>query len=130
MKRAIDGPGLSEPGSPYSPAIIAGNFVFVSGQASIDLATHEVHGDDIAAQTEGTIRNLERVLHAAGCTLNDVIKINAYLADINDFGSFSKAYCRLFAEPRPARTTVGAALPGILLEIDCIAQIPEKGRSL
>ncbi|MCB9992119.1 MAG: RidA family protein [Hyphomicrobiaceae bacterium] len=126
MRLAVDGPGLSEPGAPYSPAIIAGGFVFVSGQASIDPMTHEVFGNDIVSQTNGTVRNLEKVLNAAGCSLNDVVKINAYLADIGDFERFSRAYSRLFAEPRPARTTVGAALTGILVEIDCIARLPDS----
>jgi len=126
MKQAVNAPGLSEPGAPYSPAIVSGDFVFVSGQASVDLDTHKVLGADIVSQTEGAIRNLQRVLAAAGCSLDDVVRINAYLADINDFDLFSQTYCRLFAEPRPARTTIGAALTGILVEIDCIARLPSR----
>lgn len=88
--------------------------------------THEVIGTNIVEQTKGTLRNIEALLKAAGCALSDVVKVNAYLADINDFNAFSETYVGFFQEPRPARTTVGVALTGILIEIDCIARIPAK----
>ena len=112
------------PTAPYSEAIVAGDFVFLSGQASLDPATHAVVGETIVEQTEGTLRNVASVLAAAGCTLDDVVKVNAYLADIGDFDAFSETYARFFAAPRPARTTVGTGLTGILVEIDCIAHLP------
>lgn len=118
--------GSARRGMPYSPALISGDFVFVSGQASEDPVTHEVIGTNVVEQTKGTFRNVEALLRAAGCTLSDVVKVNAYLADINDFDAFSETYMSFFQEPRPARTTVGVALTGILVEIDCIARIPTK----
>lgn len=118
--------GTAQPGTPYSPALVSGDLVFVSGQASEDPRTHEVIGTNIVEQTRGTLRNIEALLGEAGCTLNDVLKVNAYLADIKDFEAFSDTYMAYFQEPRPARTTVGAALTGILVEIDCIARIPAE----
>lgn len=71
------------------------------------------------------MRNIERLLKAAGCSPADVVKVNAYPADIRDFDVFSETYKEFFSQPRPARTTVGAGLVGILVEIDCIARIPD-----
>lgn len=130
MRQPVNLPELAEPGAPYSPAIIADGLVFVSGQAALDPDTHAALGGDIVAQTIDTIRNIERVLAAAGCSLDDIVKVNAYLADIRDFDLFSQTYSRLLAEPRPARTTVGAGLTGILVEIDCIARVPAQRSAL
>lgn len=124
MKKALWPAGTAPHPSPYSPALISGDLVFLSGQASLNPVTHEVVGKTIEEQTEGTLRVIEQLLATAHCTLDDVVKVNAYLANINDFDAFSETYQRFFREPRPARTTVGAALVDILVEIDCIARIP------
>ncbi len=129
MRNAVNLPELTDPGADYSAAIVSDGLVFVSGQAALDPETHALLGGDIVAQTIGTIHNIERVLAAAGCTLDDIVKVNAYLADIGDFDLFSQTYSRLLAEPRPARTTVGAGLTGILVEIACIARVPALRRN-
>ena len=109
----------------YSQAIRAGDFVYVSGQGPLDPATLEVLGTTIEEQTEQTLRNLEAVVAAAGATLGDVVKVSAFLASIDDFPGFNATYERIFAaEPRPARTTTGAALRGILVEIDAVLYLP------
>lgn len=113
---------------PYSPILVSGDLAFVSGQASLDPETHAVIGTGIVEQTRNTIANIERLLASVGASLDDVVKVNAYLADIADFDAFSAAYAALFAAPRPARTTVGVQLAGILVEIDCIARIGGGGR--
>jgi 2-iminobutanoate/2-iminopropanoate deaminase len=109
----------------YSQAIRAGDFVFISGQGPLDPASLEVRGETVAEQTEITLRNLEALARAAGGTLRDAVKISAFLASIDSFPEFNQTYERIldFA-PRPARTTTGAELRGILVEIDAILYLP------
>lgn len=96
----------------------ADRLVVVSGQVAFDPLKNIV-GDNIDAQTRCTIANCARHLESAGCTLDDVFKVNAYLANLDDWAGFNAAYSETFPEPRPARTTIGARLlPGLLVEID------------
>ena len=109
----------------YSQAIRAGDLVYVSGQGPLDPATLEVVGSTVEEQTEVTIRNLETIARAAGGSLDDVVKVSAFLASIDDFPEFNMTYERLFATlPRPARTTTGAELRDILVEIDAVLYLP------
>ena len=109
----------------YSQAIRAGDFVFISGQGPLDPATLQVAGRTIEAQTEHTLRNLEAVAAAAGGGLDDVVKVSAFLASIDDFPAFNATYERIFSSsPRPARTTTGAELRNILVEIDAVLYLP------
>ena len=109
----------------YSQAMRAGDFVFISGQGPLDPATLEVHGDTIEAQTEHTLRNLAAVAAAAGGGLADVVKVSAFLSSIDLFPAFNATYEHIFAtEPRPARTTTGAELRDILVEIDAVLYLP------
>lgn len=108
---------------PYSQGIEAGNFVFCSGQLSINPATGE-RPEDIKAQTEASIANVKAVLEAAGSSLCKVVKTTCFLADISDFASFNEVYAKHFpANGAPARSAVGiAALPkGAKVEIEAIA---------
>jgi 2-iminobutanoate/2-iminopropanoate deaminase len=112
----------------YSQAIRAGDVVFISGQGPLDPATIEVVGTTIEQQTEQTLRNLEAIAIAAGGGLGDVVKVSAFLASIEDFPAFNATYERIFAaEPRPARTTTGAELRDILVEVDAVLFLP-RGR--
>jgi 2-iminobutanoate/2-iminopropanoate deaminase len=111
----------------YSQAIRAGDFVFISGQGPLDPETLEVRGATVEQQTEHTLRNLEAIAIAAGGGLDDVVKVSAFLASIEDFPAFNATYERIFASlPRPARTTTGAALRNILVEIDAVLYLPRR----
>jgi 2-iminobutanoate/2-iminopropanoate deaminase len=111
------------PAGAYSPAVRAGNLVFVSGQVPKDPRTGEVRGADVREQTRAVLENVERALGAAGATLDDVVSVTAYLASIDDWTAFNEVYRAVFTIPYPARTTVGAHLHGFLVEISVIAYV-------
>lgn len=108
---------------PYSPAVVAGNFCFVSGQAPVNPATDEPTGGDIEAQTRRTLENLKAVLEAAGFCLEDVVKVNCYLRSWRERTRMNAVYAEFFPTDPPARCTVevGKMATGTNLEIDCIA---------
>ena len=111
----------------YSQAIRAGDFVFISGQGPLDPGTLAVVGETVEEQTEHTLRNLAAIAHAAGGSLDDVVKVSAFLASIDLFPAFNETYERIFASlPRPARTTTGAELRDILVEIDAVLYLPQR----
>lgn len=115
--------GAARPAGPYSHAVVANGFVFVSGQGPADPATGRIP-DGFAAQVEQTLRNVQTILEGAGASLRDVVRIGAYLSDLTRFAEYNAVYQRFFPENPPARTTVGCQLLGILVEIDCIAVLP------
>jgi 2-iminobutanoate/2-iminopropanoate deaminase len=108
---------------PYSQAIRAGGFIFVSGQVAIDPATQQVISGDIAAQTERVLKNLSAILTAAGSGLRNVVRSTVLLKNMSDFTLMNEVYGRFFNLAPPARTTVEVArLPrDVLVEIDVIA---------
>jgi 2-iminobutanoate/2-iminopropanoate deaminase len=108
---------------PYSQAIKANGFVFVSGQVAIDPATQQVISGDVAAQTDRVIRNLAGILKAAGSGLEKVVKAGVFLKNIGDFATMNEVYGKYFSAAPPARSTVEVArLPkDVLVEIDVIA---------
>jgi 2-iminobutanoate/2-iminopropanoate deaminase len=108
---------------PYSQAIRAGSFVFLSGQIPLDHATGALVQGDITAQTNRVMENLRAVLAAAGCSFADVVKTTIYLVDLAHFAAVNEAYGRFFEAPFPARATVQiAGLPrGAQVEIDAVA---------
>ena len=108
---------------PYSQAIRANGFVFVSGQVAIDPATQQVIGGDIAAQTEQVLKNLSAILKAAGTGLEKVVRSGVFLKNMGDFTAMNEVYGRYFSSAPPARSTVEVArLPkDVLVEIDVIA---------
>jgi 2-iminobutanoate/2-iminopropanoate deaminase len=120
--RSERGPG---PIGAYTPALVAGDYVFVSGQGPLDPGTLAVRGTTVAEQTRYTLENLVAHVEAAGGHREDIVRCTCYLASIASFDEFNAAYEQFFAhEPRPTRTTVGCDLLGILVEIDCIAYVP------
>jgi 2-iminobutanoate/2-iminopropanoate deaminase len=123
-RREIRAAGLPVSAAPLSQAIAAGQFVFVSGQVPRDPETGLV-AEDIEAQTHQVLRNIETVLAAAGCRLDQVVKVAAHLADLALRPGFNAAYREHFHEPFPARTTVGSQLEGILVEVDVVAFNPD-----
>ncbi len=108
---------------PYSQAVKAGGFVFLSGQVALDPASGQVVEGDVRAQTERVLQNLQAVLAAAGSSLAAVVKTTVFLADMNDFAAMNEVYGRFFSSDPPARATVQAArLPkDVQVEIDLIA---------
>jgi reactive intermediate/imine deaminase len=111
------------PAGAYSPGVRVGNLLFVSGQVPRDPVTGELAGDDIETQTRRTMQNLERVLHAGGATLQDVVSVTVHLADEGDWAAFDRTYREFMTPPFPTRTAVGARLRGIKVEITAIAAV-------
>jgi 2-iminobutanoate/2-iminopropanoate deaminase len=111
---------------PYSQAIVAGGFLFASGQVALDPATGQLVPGDVGAQTERALRNLQGVLEKAGCSLSDVVRTTVYLRDMADFAAMNAVYARFFTGAPPARSTVAVAgLPrDARVEIDAIARAP------
>ena len=112
---------------PYSQAIKAGGFVFVSGQIAIDPQTGQFVAGGVAEQTEQVLKNLSAVLEAAGSSLDQVVKTTVFLADMKEFSAMNEVYARFFSEPPPARATVAAAgLPrDARVEIEAVAIVSE-----
>jgi 2-iminobutanoate/2-iminopropanoate deaminase len=113
------------PGSigPFSQAIRANGFVFVSGQVALDPSTQKVIEGDVAAQTERTLENVSAILRAAGSDLSKVVRSGVYLRDMGDFAAMNAVYARYFPSAPPARTTIEVSrLPlDVLVEVDVVA---------
>jgi 2-iminobutanoate/2-iminopropanoate deaminase len=121
-RHAIQPPEVATPKAPYSPVVVSGDHVFTAGQVAFD-ETGALVGDTMDEQARRALENLRSCLEAAGCTLDDVVKVNAYLADLADFDAYNAAYREFFTAPYPARTTVQAGLPpGLLVEIEAVAR--------
>lgn len=125
-RKAYSAPGAVAVG-PYSHAVEAGGFVYLSGQTPLDSATGKLVEGDIAAQTEQCFQNLFQVLADAGLTEADVVKANVFLTDMANFAAMNAVYATKFSAPYPARSTVAVAgLPlGAQVEIELIARKPE-----
>ncbi|HLH09967.1 MAG TPA: RidA family protein [Terriglobales bacterium] len=110
---------------PYSQAIKAGGFVFVSGQIPIDPATGLIAQAEVAAQTDRVLQNLKAILTAAGTSLDNVVKTTVFLKSMGDFAAMNEVYARFWKKAPPARSTVEVSrLPkDVLVEIDVIALI-------
>ena len=108
---------------PYSQAIRANGFVFVSGQIPLDPATQQLVAGDVQAQTERVLENLKGIVEAAGSSLDRVVRVTVFLADMNEFAAMNEVYGRYFQNQSPARSTVQVArLPrDVRVEIDVIA---------
>ena len=117
----------SAPGAigPYSQAIRAGDFVFLSGQIPLDPETGRIVADGVVDQTHQVLKNLGAVLEAAGASYSRVVKTTVYLADMGEFNAMNQVYAEYFGAPAPARATVQAArLPrDVRVEIDAIAYV-------
>ena len=121
-KEVIKTAAAPQPIGPFSQALRVGEFILVSGQGPIDPATGEMVPGGIEEQTAQTLRNIAAILEQASATLDDVVRCTVWLADLQDFERYNTVYSRFFAEPRPTRTTVGAALlGGIGIEIEVTA---------
>src|SRR6195256_3480202 len=106
MIERIYPPGVAAPRGPYSPAVRAGDFIFVSGQVAVDPATQQLVTGDIAVETRQVLNNIKSLLEGCGATLADVVKCGVFLADANDFAPMNAIYAEFFGDAKPARATV------------------------
>jgi 2-iminobutanoate/2-iminopropanoate deaminase len=121
-RKALQPDGLAVPKPPYSPVVVSGDMVYTAGQTGVDAAGSLVEGG-IAEQARQTLENVRTCVEAAGCTMGDVVKVNAYLADLGDLPAYNEVYVEFFDGPHPARTSVQAGLPaGVLIEIEAVAR--------
>jgi len=126
----LNPPGLPEPISHYSNGVRAGDTVYVSGQVALDAAGRLVGPGDVVAQTRQTLDNVKAVLAAAGATLDEVVKVTVYLADVDDRPRVNEVRKAYFGQNRPASTLVEVsrlAIEGLLVEIDAVAVVPPRG---
>ncbi len=126
MIERLSPPGVPAPRGPYSPAVRAGDFIFVSGQVPVNPATDKVELGDIQHETRMVLQNIGRILEGCGASMADVVKCSVFLADGKDFAAMNEIYAEFFGTNKPARTTVACqfAMPGLKVEIDCIAYHP------
>ena len=116
----------ASPVGAYSQGLRAGDFIFVSGQGPLNPDTGQIVGTTIEEQTGRVLENIKAILAAGGATMADVVKVSAHLSDLSLFGRYNAVYATYFPDPKPARTTVGSQLPGILVEIDAIAYVGDR----
>jgi 2-iminobutanoate/2-iminopropanoate deaminase len=124
--RYIDTPRAPKAVGPYSQAVAAGDFLYLSGQIGLDPATSELATGGVQAQFLQVLANLEAVLEAAGATKSSVVSATLYLASMDDYASINELYGRFFAEHKPARATIEVSrLPkDALVEVSLIAHLP------
>ncbi|HAK53889.1 MAG TPA: reactive intermediate/imine deaminase [Acidobacteria bacterium] len=125
MRQAIQTSDAPQAIGPYSQAVRAGEFLFISGQIPLDPATGEIVDGDIAAQTERVMENIGAILAAAGVSFANVVRTTIFVADLGDFATVNDVYARYFDAPAPARATFQVArLPkDARVEIDAIAKL-------
>jgi len=127
MIERINPERIPVPKNPYSLAVRAGDFLFVSGQGPIDQETNEYSYGDIQHETRIVLGNIERILKGCGAAKTDVVKCSVFLKNGGDFQAMNAVYAEFFGDQKPARTTVEAkfANPQMLVEIDCVAYKPK-----
>ncbi len=121
--------GVPTPRGPYSPAVRAGDFIYVAGQGPIDPATNKMALGDIRSETRQVLENIKRILEGVGASMTDVVKCSVFLLDGGDFAAMNEVYAEFFGAAKPARTTVvsGFVVPGMKVEIDAVAYKPRQG---
>jgi 2-iminobutanoate/2-iminopropanoate deaminase len=123
-KKVVTSPEFPKPLGPYSHAVVAGGFVFVAGQGPINPKTQKMELGEIKSETRLELTNISNILNVAGSSMENVVKVSVYLADVNDFEAMNEVYKEFFKDNYPARTTVQAVLrSGRKIEIDCIARV-------
>ena len=118
--------GVPTPKSPYSPAVCAGDFIFVSGQGPNDPATNQMSFGDIRHETRVVLNNVKRILEGCGASMSDVVRCGVFLKDGGDFKAMNEVYAEMFGGHKPARTTVVTGFhTDMKVEIDCVAYKPK-----
>jgi len=127
MIERLTPPGVPAPRGPYSPAVRAGDFIFVSGQVAVDPVTNELKTGDVQHETRMVLNNVKLVLEGAGATLADVVRVGVYLGDGKDFAAMNEVYSEYFGNAKPARSTIVCGFAAaIKVEIDCVAYKPQS----
>jgi len=124
MIERLSPPGVAAPRGPYSPAVRAGGFIYVSGQVPVDPLTNHAVTGDVKAETRQVLSNIQRILEGCGASMADVVKCGVFLTDVKDFAAMNEVYAEFFGNAKPARTTIAVAalpLPGAKVEIDAVA---------
>jgi 2-iminobutanoate/2-iminopropanoate deaminase len=122
--------GAPTPQGPYSTAVRAGDFLFVSGQGPVDPISGTMEEEaSVQDQTRLVLGNIQTILRGCGADLGDVVKCSVFLAEAIDFGAMNEVYAEVFGQHKPARTTVatGMVAEGMKVEIDCVAYSPKAG---
>jgi len=123
-KEVIIPEGGAKPLAPYSPGIRFGNLVFISGQIGRDPETGQLVSSSLEEETRQALKNLSKILEAAGSSLDKAIKITVYIKDINDYGRINTIYGEFFKEDPPARAIIQGLLPaGASVEFDAVAAL-------
>jgi 2-iminobutanoate/2-iminopropanoate deaminase len=126
MLERLSPPGVPKPQGPYSPAVRAGDFIYVSGQISVDPATGQRVTGGIEAETRRVLTNIQMILEGAGSSMAAVVKCCVFLGKGTDFAAMNAVYAEFFGDQKPARSTIVCGfVADILVEIDCIAYKPE-----
>jgi 2-iminobutanoate/2-iminopropanoate deaminase len=119
-------PGVPAPRGPYSPAVRAGDFIFLAGQVPVDPSTDKISPGDIEHETRLVLNNVKRLLEGIGSSTADVVKVSVFLADGAEFARMNGVYTEFFGEHKPARTTIVCKfMADIRIEIDCTAYSPK-----
>lgn len=126
MKSAVTTDKAPTPKWAYDQGVVSDGILYVSGQGPADPASGQMQLGSIEDETRQTLTNLLAIVQAAGGTVQDVVRVNVYLSDLNDFQAMNAVYAEFFGESKPARTTVGVQLlAGMKIEVDCIAHLPK-----
>lgn len=124
-KQQINHPDRKASTGAYSDGVLVDGWLYVAGQGPLDLSTGKVLSGTIEEETRTTLENIGKILKAAGCSFDDVVKSTVHLADIKDFDRYNATYAEFFKGIRPVRTTVQSVLGlGIKVEIDVVAKVP------
>ncbi len=127
MIERLTPPGVPTPRGPYSPAVRAGDFIFVAGQLAVDPATQQYVPGDIQQETRMTLNNIKTILEGAGASVKDVVRVGVFMADGSEFAKMNEVYAEFFGDDKPARTTIVCKFAAdIKIEIDCVAYSPKK----
>ena len=124
MIERISPPGAN-PRGPYSPAVRAGGFIYVSGQTAVDPATNQQIKGDVKAETRQVLNNIKGILEGVGSSMANVVKCSVFIKEGSDFAAMNEVYAEFFGENKPARSTIVCGFAAdIKVEIDCVAYQP------
>ena len=126
MIERLTPPGVPIPRGPYSPAVRAGDFIYVSGQVAVDPATDKMVTGDVQVETRQVLNNIKQILESSGASMADVVKCSVFIGNGGDFAAMNAVYAEFFGNDKPARSTIVCGfVADIKVEIDCVAYKPK-----